>query len=336
MPDQFDHDQFDHHQSGSNSFDDRIRHGLADLSTGATNASRSAAAGEIRRRATRRRGIATAGVITAVLVVTGGAIVLADGFDQASIGPAGEPTTSVTSTSPAPSVTTSPTEPPTTPATTATAPSTPPTTSQVTEPPDPPPSATVGPWPAGDPATEIPSSLLLPHEGETFDDPSFTGWDTTQGLDTPWPWEVCGVDTYPGDGGRTDFRMVEMSGYGESQHNALGVWGDAPEAVLVMEELRNAVRTCPDEVVDEWTYSWQIADLDLGGESFLAIRNTTTGGEPTTGGDVVLVMRTGTAIYASYVYADGYPTFDGGVAVDLRLQVAEFAPNMCVFTMAGC
>jgi len=320
-------------------FDGRIRRGLDDLGAGAAHLAAPAPVAGIRRRAARRRNVLAAGVITAAMVAGGGAVVLADSFDRSTLAPVVEPTHSP-SPSPAPtgpSPTLSPSTTPSVPTTTA-APAPPPTTPPSTPPapPPPPPSATVGPWPAGDPATEIPPGFTLPSEGETLGD-DYTGWDTSETLDSPWPWQVCGQDTYAGDADRTDFRDVAMSGYGESSHHLLVVWSDAFEAVDVMAQLRGAIQGCEDESTGNgYVHHWDLRELDLGGEGFLAVSNITQDGQPSTGGVVLVAVRVGTAIYVLFGSIDGYPTLDSGVAVEVEARVREFTPNMCVFTLAGC
>jgi hypothetical protein len=51
---------------------------------------------------------------------------------------------------------------------------------------------------------------------------------------------------------------------------------------------------------------------------------------------MAVVMRVGNAIYMDFASADGSAEADSSYAVQIETLASDFAPNMCVFTMAGC
>lgn len=312
--------------SDDGEFGDRVRQSLSHLGAGAAELATPAPAAQIRDRARRRRQLVAAGTITAVLTVGGGAVLLGDLLPRSGTEPIVAPgattsisisagTTPTASASPVPSSTASATPPPST---------------------TPPPTAS--PSPTGQPATEIPAGFTLPHEGETSDDPEFSDWETTEDLKAPWPWSVCGVDRYDGDAARTDHRQVARSGPETTEANVLAVWGDAEQAVDLMAQLRTAIQACVDDVGESgFVTTWELRELDVGGESFIAVSTSTDPtGEPASGGDQVGVVRVGTAVYATYVFADGRPAVDDQLAAEMEAELADMASVMCVFTVAGC
>lgn len=311
----------------ANGFDDRVRASMGSLAAHAADRATPLSAAEVRRRANRRRSVAVGAAVTAVAVIGGGTFLFLGPLGDDGIEPVVAPNPS-SSPTPTPTTSAAPSEP----APTQTTPLPTPTTQT----PSPTPTPTAEQPESG--AVEIPAGFTLPNEGETSDDPDFSDWEMTEGLDTPWPWAVCGVDAYDGDATRTDFRQVASGGPEATAANALAVYADAEVGVEIMAAMRAAVGACVDDVSDSGLVeTWAMRELGVGGESFLAASTSTSpDGAPASGGHQVAVVRVGNAIYATYVFADGRPAVDDALAAELEAAVTDFAPQLCVFTVAGC
>lgn len=311
----------------ANGFDDRVRASMGSLAAQAADRATPLSAAEVRRRANRRRSVALGAAVTVAAVVGGGAFLFLGPLGDDGVEPVVAPSPSSAPT-PTPTTSATPSEPSPTQTT--------PTPRPTSETPSPTPTPTDEPPGSG--ATEIPAGFTLPNEGDTSDDPEFSDWETTEDLDTPWPWTVCGVDAYEGDATRTDFRQVARGGPEATAANALAVYADAEVGVEIMAAMRAAVEGCVDDVSDSgFVESWEMRELGVGGESFLAASTSTSpDGAPASGGHQVAVVRVGNAIYATYVFADGRPTVDDALAAELEAAVTDFAPQLCVFTVAGC
>lgn len=313
----------------ANGFDDRVRRSMGQLASSAADRANPLPAAEVRRRADRRRNAALAAAATAVIVVGGGVLLFLGPLADDGVEPVVAPSPS---SSPTPMPTTSAT--PSEPSPTQTTPT--PTPRPTTETPSPTPTPTEEPPESG--ATEIPAGFTIPNEGDTSDDPEFSDWETTEDLGTPWPWTVCGADMYDGDAARTDFRQVASGGPEATAANALAVYGDAEVAVEIMAAMRATVQGCVDDENESgFVETWAMRELGAGGESFLAASTSTSpDGGPASGGHQVAVVRVGNAIYATYVFADGRPTVDDALAGQLEAALADVAPELCIFTVAGC
>lgn len=278
-------------------FDDRLRRSLHDTAASAERRASAPPVSQVHRRARDRRHGMAAGLTFAVVAILGGGTVLVTG----AFGDDGNSVANAPSQSPSESVTTAPTTPPT------------------------PPPPTSG-------ATEIPDDFTLPDE-------LAYGMETAEEvLTADWPANVCGNVSYRGDTGRTDFRSVSASGLESDYTNALAVYGLAETAVEVVADMRIGVESCLNhELPSGFTESWEIRPMGIGGESFIAASTMTTPeGDSASGGQLFAVTRVGNAIYVTYQFADGRPSVDNNQAAEVEAALADFAPRMCVFTVAGC
>lgn len=310
-------------------FEDRVRRELGDLAAHAAERADPPSAGQVRHRGERRRLVSIAAAATGVAVLGAGVLLYAGPLTDDGVAPVVAP-----SESSSPTATPSPPAPPPPPPPPTTEVPTTPASPAPSSPSTPPPSATAPEYPA----TEIPAGFALPNEGDENGDPEFSDWETVEQLDTPWAWTVCGVDAYEGDAARTDFRQVAMGGPEATAANALAVYADAEVAVEVMAAMRAAIEECDEDASNSgFVTRWQLRVLAVGGQSFLAASTSTApSGDPASGGHQVAVVRLGSAIYATYVFADGRPTVSDALAAELEAALIEFTPELCVFTVAGC
>ena len=313
-----------------NPYDEELRRRLTAAAHSAAGRTHLPDPSALRRQARRRQvgvavltSAAVAAVVTAVVVV-------ANPTDPTGAGPAA--TSSPTETGPP-----SPTLDPTTPE-----PSGPTTTpSQPTSSPAPSPPPTDLPV---RPVTEIPAGFRLPHEGEPSDDPDITDWITTETLATPWELPLlCNQEPgelMPTDAARTDFRQVKRTGPELGDTYQLAVYPSAAEAVAVMGEVRDAVRACPggeNPFLPAGTVRTEMAETGMGGESLSVVSSVwTADGQPAIGGGRAAMTRVGNAIFLTTTSGEDTPRLEDETQATLTQRLADFVPQMCIFTVAGC
>ena len=316
-----------------NPYDEELRRRLTAAAHSAAGRTHLPDPSALRRQARRRQvgvavltSAAVAAVVTAVVVV-------ANPTDPTGAGPAA--TSSPTETGP-PSPTLDPTTPePSGPTTTPSQP----TSSPAPSPTSPPPTD----LPVR-PVTEIPAGFQLPHEGEPSDDPDITDWITTEPLATPWELPLlCNQEPgelMPTDAARTDFRQVKRTGPELGDTYQLAVYPSAAEAVAVMGEVRDAVRACPggeNPFLPAGTVRTDMAETGMGGESLSVVSSVwTADGQPAIGGGRAAMTRVGNAIFLTATSGEDSPRLEDEPQARLTQRLADFVPQMCVFTVAGC
>ncbi|TWH04879.1 hypothetical protein L615_000100000340 [Nocardioides sp. J9] len=158
-----------------------------------------------------------------------------------------------------------------------------------------------------------------------------------RGLD-PLAFSACGTDQPDLDhADRLTARWEDVEDYRTRQ---LTVYATVAEATAMTTALRDLYSGCPVEEVreDGYTPNWKVEDLGAGDGSFAVLGWDELDGSPSTFGETIVVVRTGTAVLveARAGHGGNPQGRETEVIEQVLTDASDVVDGLCAFRAAGC